>query len=142
MKTSLLVAIMVVLALLVGCATQTEEPAPQEEQETPPAQEEQETPPAQEEDPVEQEQEAPAGGDVVFSGSGFDPAEIKISAGSTLKVLVKDEGSVTYSFVIKEIGDRTTRIKDGEVADLKFEEAGEYTVLSIPFSRKLAVTVE
>ena len=148
MKTSLLAAIMIALVLLVGCATEeaaddvgeeTEAPppaAPEEGIDTAPAVTEAETP------PVVPEAEEKTTEDVLFSGSGFDPAEIKVGAGSTVNVLVKDEGSVTYSFIIKETGDRTTKIANGEMAELAFEEAGEYTVMSVPFSRKLAVTVE
>ncbi|MFH2028939.1 MAG: hypothetical protein ABIJ08_07390 [Nanoarchaeota archaeon] len=143
MKLAYIIAMMLVL-FMVGCTTtpQAEQPAvPEAAPEEPPmvpeaAPEEVETPEAA------PEASAPVGGDVSFNGkAGFDPAEITIAAGSTLTIVVNDEGSQEYSFRIIG-GEATTQLMDGEVGDLAFEEAGVYTVMSIPFNKKLAVTVE
>ncbi len=137
MKLAYVLGILMVLSV-VGCTQAPEETT--EPVTTPPPMEEEA--PEETLEPPEVEM-APEGEDVVFNGrEGFDPEEITIAEGSTLNINVNDEGSAAYSFVTKETGDKTARLADGETGELVFKEAGEFTVMSIPFSKQLKITVE
>ncbi|HLC96678.1 MAG TPA: cupredoxin domain-containing protein [Candidatus Nanoarchaeia archaeon] len=132
-------AIVAMLALfMAGCATQpASQPAaaPIDDVADAPAEA-----PAVEDSAVA---DAPAGGDVTFNGrGGFDPETITVAAGSSISIVVRDAGSSSYSFVVRETGDKTTQVADGEISELTFDTKGAYTVLSVPFSKKLSVEVE
>ncbi|MFH1642371.1 MAG: hypothetical protein ABIC04_05745 [Nanoarchaeota archaeon] len=145
MKITHILAILLVV-FMVACSSGPKPPAAPAEVETPveePVMEEPvEVAPVEEETTEPVIEPAPAGADVLFKGSeGFDPDMVTIAAGSTLSITVKSEGSSQYSFLVQG-GDRTTGTKNDETAELAFEEAGEFNVMSIPFNKKLSVTVE
>src|SRR3989339_1946390 len=95
MKAIYVIAVLVV-ALIVGCATQTTQPtAPADETPTAPqASNEPQEVVANDEVADTEEAEPVAGGDIKILNKAFDPEELTVSAGSTVTWINTDESAI------------------------------------------------
>ena len=146
------IATILFVVFLVGCATQPTAPSDN----APVATDEPPTLPSDEgtattsEPPTVPGMEATA--EVILNGkAGFDPDQIKIKAGDTLTVLVRDSELETsgntsvvqkeHKFAINGIGPVSGSLKDGERFDYTFEETGTYKLQDLTFKQYLTVIV-
>ncbi len=150
MKIIKILALLLVV-FMIGCATTVEEVVEEEAQDNI----------VEEVVEVEEVSNAANGADVKFTGKGFVEDMVIIKAGSTVDIIIdediykKDEGNATkvksYSFEIVETGLKSRNVGsnthrqfefEGNIAQLEFEEPGEYEVTAIPFNKILKVMVE
>jgi len=131
MKIVQILALLLVV-FMIGCAT-TVETEEVEEQENIVEEVGEEAP---------EQSKAKNGEDVKFTQKGFSEDVITIKAGSAVTIIVDEDSSNDYSFVITGSNSKSVERFPGERVEIPFEEAGEYTVMSIPFNKKLTVVVE
>lgn len=65
---------------------------------------------------------------ITGSSFKFDPAEIKVKKGDTVRVLFKSEGGMPHDFVIDEYEVATNELGDGEEEEIEFvaDQAGSF----------------
>ena len=144
MKAIYVIAVLVV-ALIVGCATQTTQPtqptAPADETPTAPqASNEPQDVVANDEVADTEEAEPAVGGDIKVLNKAFDPEELTVSAGSTVTWINTDETAV-HSLSITGKGTFCPRKKAGEKCEYTFEEPGTYEVMDLINKFKGTITV-
>ena len=118
--------ILAVLVLLVGCAAKETPTTP-----AAPAAPEAPVAPAEETAAAaEAEEPAAAGGDIQILKKAFEPAELTVSVGSTVKWVNMDE-TARHSLSIVGKGVICNRKAAGEACEYAFEEAGTYEILDL-----------
>lgn len=139
MKVRYFVALLMVL-LLIGCATKTQPAAPATPTTPPP-----ETPAAPPTPPTVPETSAPttpteapkvAEGEITVTSAGFDPAETTVKVGATLSIK-----STEGRHKLTVGGTTTPAIEEGSAYDVTFDKVGKIRVFDIFTKKSAYVTV-
>jgi plastocyanin len=89
------------------------------------------------------EEPAAAGGDVrILGAEGFDPEELKVSAGSTVAWLNEGDSGLTLNFMRDGRTFKAEYVKAGETVEMTFDEAGTVDYEALELRTKGTVTVE
>ena len=156
----LLVAIMMVI-LLVGCASKqattspstvpTAPSAPQapsvppQVPETQPA-----TQPTTQPSTTETQTTAPSepsapvlavGSEIVLTKEGFNPAEVTVAQGSKVVITVNDDRKHAISSINSDVF-RSKSVSKGDIVEIPFEKTGEFNFLDVTFGKHLKVIVQ
>ena len=139
MRVRYIVALLVVV-LMLGCATQQPTTPPASTQpETPaetPAAAPAETPPALPETPATPEAPAEVKGDIVITKAGFDPAEMTVKVGTTLAIK-----SAEGNHKLTVSGTTTPIIEEGSAYDVTFDKVGKIRLFDINTKKSAYITV-
>lgn len=147
MKFKILICVIAVL-ILIGCQKAVETPAnelppsvPAEVTEPPAAAETPTEPTTPTEPVVTEPAKEPTTADVEIKGiAGFSPAELKVTAGST--VTWKNSDKAVHKLVIEGKSVNSGNMASGATWSYVFKEAGDYTIFDTSYNKRMKVTVE